>query len=100
MYSMFLALHASASVGLIGREASAMSISPAQNRWKPPPVPAMPMVMRAFGFGALELLPDRFADRIDGAGAVERHGAFEGGPCAGARRDERPHDERGDRFSH
>ena len=42
-YSMLLALHATpspASSGLIGREASFMSVSPLQNFLKPPPVPA------------------------------------------------------------
>ena len=50
MYSMPLALQASTSVGLIGRDASEMSVSPAQNFLKPPPVPEMPTVTRALGF--------------------------------------------------
>ena len=37
------------SVDLIAREAFARSISPRQNRSKPPPVPEMPTVMRTFG---------------------------------------------------
>src|SRR3989304_2525980 len=41
---------ASISVGLMGRDASEMSVSPAQNFLKPPPVPEMPTVIRAPGF--------------------------------------------------
>jgi hypothetical protein len=41
--------HCSTSVGLIGREASEMSVSPAQNFLKPPPVPEMPTVTCTFG---------------------------------------------------
>src|SRR5687767_10524872 len=40
---------AATSVSLIGREASAISISPRQNFWKPPPVPEMPTVTRVPG---------------------------------------------------
>ncbi len=42
-------LQAAASSGLIGREASEMSVSPAQKRWNPPPVPATPTVMSTRG---------------------------------------------------
>ena len=42
-------LQAAASSGLIGREASEMSVSPAQKRWNPPPVPATPTVMLTRG---------------------------------------------------
>ena len=45
MYSTLLVVHSSTSVGLIGREASEMSVSPAQNFLKPPPVPEMPTVI-------------------------------------------------------
>ena len=38
------------SFSSIGREASAMSISPAQNFSKPPPVPDSPTVTLTFGF--------------------------------------------------
>ena len=38
------------SSGLIGREASEMSVSPAQNFSKPPPVPEVPTVIFTFGF--------------------------------------------------
>src|SRR4029453_10364280 len=50
MYSIPLALHASTSVGLIGRDASEMSVSPLQNFLKPPPVPEIPTVTFALGF--------------------------------------------------
>src|SRR3954468_22956792 len=39
----------SAGSGLIGRDASDRSVSPAQNRSKPPPVPEMPTVMFTLG---------------------------------------------------
>src|SRR6185503_7597329 len=45
----FLQIGASSS-GLIGREASEMSVSPAQNFSKPPPVPDVPTVIFTFGF--------------------------------------------------
>ena len=38
------------SSGLIGREASEMSVSPAQNFSKPPPVPEVPTVIFTSGF--------------------------------------------------
>ena len=38
-----------ADVWLILRDAFEMSVSPLQNRVKPPPVPEMPTVTRAFG---------------------------------------------------
>ena len=41
---MFASLQAFASVRRIGRDASDRSVSPLQNRWKPPPVPEMPTV--------------------------------------------------------
>ena len=44
VYSIPLALHAAASSSLIGLDASEMSVSPAQNFWKPPPVPAVATV--------------------------------------------------------
>jgi hypothetical protein len=47
MISIPAARHASASVDLMGREAFAISISPRQNFWKPPPVPDVPTVTRA-----------------------------------------------------
>jgi hypothetical protein len=47
---MPVAWHAAFSSSVIAREASAMSVSPAQNRLKPPPVPAMPTVTRTPGF--------------------------------------------------
>jgi hypothetical protein len=34
---------------LIGRDAFASSISPAQKRWKPPPVPEVPTVTATSG---------------------------------------------------
>ena len=40
---------ASISLSLMGREASEMSVSPAQNFWKPPPVPETPTVTRTSG---------------------------------------------------
>jgi hypothetical protein len=39
--------HSAASTGLMGRDASEMSISPRQNFWNPPPVPEIPTVIRA-----------------------------------------------------
>ena len=45
----FLQTGASSS-GLIGRDASEMSVSPAQNFSKPPPVPDVPTVIFTFGF--------------------------------------------------
>src|SRR6186997_3109050 len=50
MYSILFWVQASTSVGLIGREASEMSVSPAQNFLKPPPVPEMPIVAFTPGF--------------------------------------------------
>ncbi len=41
------------SFSSIGREASEMSVSPAQNFSKPPPVPAAPTVMSTSGFSSL-----------------------------------------------
>ena len=41
--------HSSASTGLIGRDASAISISSRQNFATPPPVPEIPTVMRVPG---------------------------------------------------
>ena len=49
-----LVLQACASVILIGRDASERSISPLQNRWKPPPVPEMPTVTFTFEAPARE----------------------------------------------
>src|SRR5690606_7612663 len=46
MNSMPALLHASSSVGLMGREAPVMAVSPRQNFLKPPPVPDTPMVTR------------------------------------------------------
>src|SRR4051812_8720880 len=66
------------SSGLIGRDASEMSVSPAQNFSKPPPVPDSPTVIFTFGFccwncsaaawakgktvldPSMAILPDRF----------------------------------------
>jgi hypothetical protein len=39
---------------LIGREASEMSVSPAQNFSKPPPVPEMPTEILTSGFSSLK----------------------------------------------
>src|SRR5512145_1502751 len=50
MYETPFFSQSSTSVGLIGREASEMSVSPAQNFLKPPPVPEMPMVTRTLGW--------------------------------------------------
>ena len=47
---MFFAWQAVASSPFIGREASEMSVSPAQNFWKPPPVPEVPTVTVTPGF--------------------------------------------------
>ena len=44
VYSMPASLQIAASSSLIGREASERSVSPAQKRSKPPPVPEMPTV--------------------------------------------------------
>ena len=44
LYAMPFFLQASISLALIGREASEMSVSPAQNFSKPPPVPEIPTV--------------------------------------------------------
>ena len=44
VYSIPFALHAAASSSLIGLDASEMSVSPAQNFLKPPPVPAVATV--------------------------------------------------------
>src|SRR3989338_3813990 len=44
MYSILLSLQACASLGLIGREASLMSVSPRQKRLNPPPVPEIPTI--------------------------------------------------------
>src|SRR5215213_9212101 len=48
----FLQTRASSS-GLIGRDASEMSVSPAQNFSKPPPVPEMPTVTLTSGLSSL-----------------------------------------------
>ena len=61
MYSMPVFLQASTSVGVIGREASVMSVSPRQNFLKPPPVPEMPTVTRTPWVRLLELLGDGLA---------------------------------------
>jgi hypothetical protein len=71
------------SSGLIGREASEMSVSLAQNFSKPPPVPDSPTVILTFGFSSLNsspaasangktvdepsirIVPDRSADAFD-----------------------------------
>ena len=49
-----------------------MSVSPRQNFLNPPPVPEMPTVTltRAL-LRLLELLGDRFGDRVDGARPVD-----------------------------
>src|SRR5215213_10572712 len=47
------AWQAFSSSGSIGREASEISVSPAQNFSKPPPVPEVPTVTLASGFSAL-----------------------------------------------
>src|SRR5687768_6808466 len=50
MYSTPFFVHSSTSVGLIGREALEMSVSPPQNFLKPPPVPEIPTVTLLPGF--------------------------------------------------
>ena len=51
-YSTPSFLQASSSSGSIGRDASEMSVSPAQNFSKPPPVPEMPTVILTSGFSS------------------------------------------------
>src|SRR4051812_7480033 len=46
-------LQAAASLGLISREASEMSVSPLQNFSKPPPVPDEPTVIFTLGLSSL-----------------------------------------------
>ena len=53
MNSIFAFAARSNSLFLIGRDASAMSISPAMKRLKPPPVPLTPTVTRTLGAAAL-----------------------------------------------
>ena len=48
-----------------------MSVSPAQNFSKPPPVPEMPTVIFTSGFFSLEQLRRRLGERSDGARAVD-----------------------------
>ena len=55
------------SSGLIGREASEMSVSPAQNFSNPPPVPDVPTETFTFGVLALELLGRSLRERADRA---------------------------------
>src|SRR5215218_10835627 len=50
---MPFAWHAFVSSSSIGREASEMSVSPAQNFSNPPPVPEVPTVTLTSGFSAL-----------------------------------------------
>ena len=52
MYSMPASAQSAASSSLIGREASEMSVSPAQKRSKPPPVPEIPTVRTTPEFSA------------------------------------------------
>ena len=52
-YSMPAPSHSATSSSEIAREASAMSASPAQNFWKPSPVPGPSTVNRKSGFAAL-----------------------------------------------
>ena len=51
-YSMPLLSQAAVSSSLIGRDASEMSVSPAQNFSKPPPVPEVPTVTRTPEFSS------------------------------------------------
>ena len=51
-YSTPSFLQAATSSGSIGREASEMSVSPAQNFSKPPPVPEMPTVILTSGLSS------------------------------------------------
>ena len=64
--------HASLSVGVIGRDASAMSISSRQNFWKPPPVPEMPDGDARPAIGFLELFGHRLGDGKHRARSVDR----------------------------
>ena len=50
--TVLLARPATSSSSLIGREASEMSVSPAQNFSKPPPVPDSPTVTLTSGFSS------------------------------------------------
>ena len=52
-------LQIAASSSLIGREASEMSVSPAQNFSKPPPVPEMPTVTLTLGCSPWKPRPPR-----------------------------------------
>jgi hypothetical protein len=61
MYSTPPLWHAAHLVGLIGREAPVMAVSPLQNFLNPPPVPDTPMVTRAEL--TLELFRRASADR-------------------------------------
>src|SRR3712207_9345925 len=51
--TLFFLQIGTSSSSLIGREASEMSVSPAQNFSKPPPVPEVPTVILTLGFWAL-----------------------------------------------
>ena len=54
----------------MGREAFERSVSSAQNRSKPPPVPEMPTVTSTSGFCPLKFSGGAGGERPDGAGAV------------------------------
>ena len=60
------------SSALIGRDASLMSVSPAQNFSKPPPVPEVPTVIWTPEFSVHEVLGRGLGQRGDRARAVDR----------------------------
>ena len=70
-------LQTAISSSSIGREASEMSVSPAQNFSKPPPVPEVPTVTRTPGFVAANSSAAACANGRDRAGAVDANGAGE-----------------------
>ena len=49
MNSILFVAASATSLGVIGRDASEIAVSPAQNRLKPPPVPEIPTVTLTFG---------------------------------------------------
>ena len=77
MYSIPPSLQAVSSSGSIGREASEMSVSPAQNFSKPPEVPAAPTVMLTSGFSSPKSSAAASRERLDRARTVDRDAAGE-----------------------
>ena len=61
-----------------------MSVSPAQNFSKPPPVPEVPTVIFTSGFSAWNCLGRRLGERADGARAVDGDRAGEVAAAAAA----------------